>query len=65
MLLVFLAPKQALPSHPHIFIVILWESMNFHPDKQLLQVAGTADPWVTSLTLSPYITGDAPKNAIF
>ena len=32
MLLVFLAPRQALSSHPHVFIMILWESMNFHPD---------------------------------
>ena len=32
LLLVFLTPKQALSSHPRIFIMILWESMNFHPD---------------------------------
>ena len=38
--------------------------MNFHPDKQLFQVAGagdrTADPWVTSPTLPPppYTMGD-------
>ena len=45
MLLVFLTPRQALSSHPCIFSMILWESMNF-------QVAGTgdqtADPWVTN-----------------
>ena len=47
--------SQALSSHPHVFIMILWESMNFHPVKQLFQIAGagarTADPWVTSPTL--------------
>ena len=32
MLLVFLTPRQALSSHPHAFIMILLESMNFHPD---------------------------------
>ena len=26
---------QALSSHPHLFIMFLCESMNFHPDKQL------------------------------
>ena len=36
MLLVFLTPRQALSSHPRVFIMILWESMNF-----LFQVAGT------------------------
>ena len=30
----FLTPKQALSSHPRIFVMILWESMNFHPVKQ-------------------------------
>ena len=56
MLLVFLTPRQAL-SYPLLFIMILWESMNFHPDKQLFQVAGagdrTDDPWFTSPTLPP------------
>ena len=28
----FLTPRQALSSHPDVFIMILWESMNFHPD---------------------------------
>ena len=32
MLLVFPSPRQALSSHLHVFIMILWESMNFHPD---------------------------------
>ena len=35
--------------------------MNFHPVKQLFQIASTgdqtADPWVTSQMLSPYTTG--------
>ena len=52
---------QAVSSHPHVFIMILLESMNFHPVKQLFQIshAGhqTANPWVTSPTLSPYTTG--------
>ena len=47
-ILLFLTPRQALSSHPRIFVMILWESMNFHPVKQLFQVAGTweqtADP---------------------
>ena len=61
MLLVFLTPRQALSSHPRVFIMILWESMNFHPDKQLFQVAGdrTPDPWVTSPMLPPYTMGDS------
>jgi hypothetical protein len=37
--------------------------MNFHPDYQLFQLAGsgdrTADPWITSPTLPPYTTGDS------
>ena len=40
MLLVFLPPRRALSSHLRVFIIILWESMNFHPDQQLFQVAG-------------------------
>ena len=36
--------------------------MNFHPDKQLFQVAGsevrTTDPWITRPELYPYTTGD-------
>ena len=53
MIHVFLTPRQVLSSHPRVFIMILWESMNFYPD------AGdrTADPWVTSPILSPYTTG--------
>ena len=55
MLLVLLTPIQVLSSHLCAFIMILWESMNFHPDWQLFQVAGavdrTADPWVTGPTL--------------
>ena len=47
-ILLLLTPRQALSSHPHIFVMILWESMNFDPVKQLFQVAGTweqtADP---------------------
>ena len=30
-------PMQALSSHPRVFVMILWESMNFHSDEQLLQ----------------------------
>jgi hypothetical protein len=60
-ILLFLTPRQALSSHPHVFVMILWESMNFHPVKQLFQVAGagdrTAEPWVTSPMLPPYTTG--------
>ena len=52
---------QAVSSHPHVFIIILWQSINFHPVKQLFQIAAagdpTADPWVTSPTLSHYTTG--------
>ena len=51
-MLLFLTPRQALSSHPCVFVMILSESMNFHPVKQLFQVTGTgdrtADPWVTS-----------------
>ena len=61
MLLVFLSLRQALSSHLRVFIMILWESMNFHPDYQIFQVASagdrTADPWVTSPTLPPYTMG--------
>jgi hypothetical protein len=36
--------------------------MNFHPDQQLLQVAGasvrTADPWITKPALYLYTMGD-------
>ena len=36
--------------------------MNFHPDKQLFQVAGagarTADPWITKPALYLYTVGD-------
>ena len=36
--------------------------MNFHPDKQLFQVAGagdrTTDPWITKPALYLYIMGD-------
>jgi hypothetical protein len=36
--------------------------MNFHPDKQLFQVAGdgdrTADPWITKPVLYLYTMGD-------
>ena len=63
MLLMFLTPRQALSSHPRVIIMILWESRNFHPDKQLFQVASardrTTDPWVTSPTLPRYTTGDS------
>jgi hypothetical protein len=31
---------QALSSHPHIFIMFLCESMNFHSNKKKFQVAG-------------------------
>ena len=35
--------------------------MNFHPDKQLFQVAGardrTTDPWITKPVLYPYTMG--------
>ena len=62
MLLVLLIPRQALSSHLHVFSMILWESMDFHPDWQLFQVAGardrTPDPWVTSPTLTPLHHGD-------
>ena len=62
-ILLFLTPRQALSSHLRVFVMILWESMNFHPVKQLFQVAGardrTTDPWVTSPTLPPYTTGDS------
>ena len=37
--------------------------MNFHPEKQLFQVAGTRDPtvdsWITRPELYPYPTGDS------
>ena len=38
---------------------VLCGSMNFHPDKQLFQVAGvrTTDPWITRSVLSPYTMG--------
>ena len=42
---------------------VLCESMNFHPDKQLFQVAGTIDRttdlWITRPELYPYTTGDS------
>ena len=34
---------QALSSHPQVSIVILWESMNFHTVKQLIQIASAGD----------------------
>ena len=41
---------------------LLCESMNFHPDKQLFQVAGTGDqttdPWITKPALYLYTMGD-------
>ena len=41
-------------------LIFLFESMNFHPDKQLFQVAGvvdrTTDPWITRPVLYPYNT---------
>ena len=33
--------SQPLSSHTHVFIMILWESMNFHPVRQLFQIAAT------------------------
>ena len=40
--------------------------MNFHPDKQLFQVAGavdrTTDPWIRRPELYPYTTGDSLIN---
>ena len=48
------------PSVVHHISVIF---KNFHPDKQLFQVAGardlTTDPWITRPELYPYITGDS------
>ena len=55
MQLVFLTPRQALSSYPSIFNMILWESMNFHPDPDR-----TADPWVTSPMLTFYTMGGTP-----
>ena len=56
MLLVFLTPRQALSSHPRqCFCAFLF--YDFHPDKQLFQVAGagarTADTWIATPTLPP------------
>jgi hypothetical protein len=55
--LLFLTPRQALSSHLHVFVMILWQFMNSHSVKQLFQVAGardrTADDWVKSPTLPP------------
>ena len=43
--------------------LFLSESMNFHPDKQLFQVASTGDwttdPWITKPALYPYTMGDS------
>ena len=54
-----LTPRQVLSSHLRVFIMILWESMNFHPDQQLFQVAGardqTADCSGSSSRLSPHL----------
>ena len=51
-----------------IWTKALWflcESMNFHPDKQLFQVARTGDwttdPWITRPVLYPYTTQPAQK----
>ena len=33
-ILLFLTPRRGLSSHPRVFVMILWESMNFHPVKQ-------------------------------
>ena len=50
-----------------IWMKALWflcKSINFHPDKQLLQVASagdwTTDLWIPSPELYPYTTGDSP-----
>ena len=32
-ILLFLTPRQALSSHPRIFVMIICESINFHPVK--------------------------------
>ena len=38
LLLVFLTPRQALSSHSQVFVMILWESMNFHPDNNFFKL---------------------------
>ena len=57
--------SQALSFHLHVLIMILWDSMNFLPVKQLFQIdsAGdwTTDPWITSPTLSPTPRGILQK----
>ena len=56
--------SQPLSSHTHVFIMILWKSMNFHPVRQLFQIAAagdrTTDPWVIHPTLTSYTTGTSP-----
>ena len=43
--------------------------MNFHPDKQLFQVAGTGDrttdPWITKPVLYLYTMGEPPRQELF
>jgi hypothetical protein len=42
--------------------------MNFHPDKQLFQLAGAgvrnADPWITKPALYLYTMGDPPREIV-
>ena len=60
--MVFLTPRQELvSSHPHVFIMILWDSMNFHPVKQLFLVARAGD-WTADAL--PLHHGDSPWNCV-
>ena len=54
MLLVLLTHRQALSSHSQmvLFVMIFWESMNFHPDKELLQLPA---PGIEQLTLESQV----------
>ena len=51
-----------------VTVCFLCESMNFHPDKQLFQVAGsgdrTTDPLITKTGLYVYTIGDPPVKVI-
>ena len=65
--ILILSPVQIIMTHPLELadklynsetVCFLCESMNFHPDKQLFQVAGagnrTTDPWITKPELYLY-----------
>ena len=75
--ILILSPVQIIMTHPLELadklynsetVCFLCESMNFHPDKQLFQVAGsgdrTTDPLITKTGLYVYTIGEPPVKVI-